>query len=164
MLMVLLFLAGAAQDADTPEFQRWSPFKLGSSAKYKSEIETNGVKTVLPLEITYTLLEADDKKVVVEELTLNLLAPKDSPKQEKARKRGYNAKSRKKDSVEKEGDEELEVGGKKLACHWTEMKTNAGSVKAWVSPEVPGGIVRLEVATTGMNGLQRLSLASWEKK
>src|SRR5262249_12674862 len=115
----LLFL-GVAQEADTPEFQRWSVVKVGSWAKYKSEIDTNGVKTALPIEILYTLLEADDKKVVVEELTTNLLVPKDSPKQEKARKRSYSAKSRKKDSVEKEGDEELEAGGKKLACHWTE--------------------------------------------
>jgi hypothetical protein len=163
MTAALLLLCGV-QDVDSPEFQRWSAVKVGSWAKYKSEIDTNGVKTVLPIEITYTLVEADDKKVVVEELTLNTLVPKDSPKQEKARKRSYTAKSRKKDIPEKEGDEELEAGGKKLACHWTEIRTNSGSVKSWISAEVPGGVVRLEVGTPGLNGLQRLNLLSWEKK
>src|SRR6185295_9625003 len=156
IMTTLLFLS-CAQDADSPEFQRWSAVKVGSWAKFKSEIENKGVKTVLPVEITYTLLEADEKKVVVEEVTMNLLAPKDSPKQEKARKKTYNAKISKKDAVDKEGDEELEVGGKKLACHWTETKTNAGSIKAWVCPEVPGGIVRLEVGLPGLTSLQRLN-------
>ena len=165
----LLWITAAAllglQDAENPEYQRWASFKPGSWAKYKSEIETNGNKMVLPIEMVSTLMEIDEKKVLVEELTVNTMLPKDSPKQEKARKRTYQAKTKKKEAADKEGDEEIDVGGKKLACHWTEVKpAGGGFLKVWINPDVPGGIVRMETAPPGLNGVQRLNLLAWEKK
>lgn len=150
------------QDAENPEYKRWASFKVGSWAKLKTEIENGGNKMALPVETTFTLLEVDDKQVVVEELTVNTLQPKDSPKQEKARKRTYKAAGKSKDGDLKEGDEELEVAGKKLACHWTEIKTAAGGGKFWVSPEVPG-VVKMEVVLPSKS-VQRLIAIAWEKK
>jgi hypothetical protein len=151
----------ALQDNENPEYKRWASFKVGSWVKMKSEIDNQGQKMELPVETTFTLLEVDDKKVVVEELTLNTLQPKDSPKQEKARKRTYPASRRQKDEV-KEGDEELEIAGKKMACHWIEIKASAASVKTWTSPDVPG-MVKMEIGLPNKS-IQRLTAAAWEKK
>jgi hypothetical protein len=162
-----LLLAAVAlltlQDAENPDYKRWASFKVGSWVKCKTEIENGGNKMALPVETTFTLLEVDDKQVVVEELTLNTLQPKDSPKQEKARKRTYKAiRGKGKEGEAKEGDEEIEVGGKKVACRWTEVQGVAGTVKTWVSPEVPG-VVRMDVGLASKS-IQRLVATAWEKK
>ncbi|HVE38898.1 MAG TPA: hypothetical protein VNM14_03355 [Planctomycetota bacterium] len=150
------------QDAENPDYKRWASFKVGSWVKFKTEIEANGNKMALPVETTMTLLELDEKQVVIEEMTVNTLQPKDSPKQEKAKKRTYKATRRQKDGDLKEGDEEIEVAGKKLACHWTEVTGVGGSVKTWVTPEVPG-FVRMDVGLPSKS-IQRLNAISWEKK
>jgi hypothetical protein len=164
MKMLLLAAVGllALQDAENPDYKRWATCKVGSWVKLKSEIEGNGNKMALPLETTMTLLELDDKQAVVEELTVNTMQPKDSPKQEKAKKRTYKATRKQKEGELKEGDEELEVAGKKLTCHWTEVTGASGSVKTWVSPEVPG-LVRMDVGLPSKS-IQRLTATSWEKK
>jgi len=161
-LLLAAALLLSVQDAENPEYKRWASFKVGSWVKCKSEIENGGNKMALPLETTYTLLEVNDKQVVVEELTLNTLQPKDSPKQEKSSKRTYPATRKTKEGAPKEGDEELEVAGKKIACHWTEVQGPSGSAKTWISPEVPG-IVKMEVGLPS-KGLQRLIAVAWEKK
>ena len=61
----------APQDTENPEYKRWASFKVGSWVKCKTEIDNGGNKMALPVETTFTLLEVDDKQVVVEELTLN---------------------------------------------------------------------------------------------
>lgn len=164
--MKLLLLAAAAllglQDAENPEYKRWASFKVGSWVKCRTEIDNGGNKMALPVETTFTLLEVDDKQVVVEEVTVNTLQPKDSPKQEKAKKRTYKAARKAKEGDLKEGDEEIEVAGKKLACHWTEVATAAGTVKTWISPEVPG-VARMDVALPSKS-IQRLTAVAWEKK
>jgi len=150
------------QDAENPDYKRWASFKVGSWVKLKSEIENGGNKMVLPTETTMTLVELDEKQAVVEELTVNTLKPKDDPKQEKAKKRTYKATRKSKDGEVKEGDEELEIAGKKFSCHWTEVTSAAGAMKTWVSPEVPG-VVKIEV-TLASKSIQRLTATAWEKK
>ena len=163
--MKYLLLTAAAvlalQDNENPEYKRWASFKGGSWVKMKSGIENGGQKMELPVETTFTLLEVDDKKVVVEEQTVNTLQPKDSPKQEKAKKRTYQATRKQKDDV-KEGDEEIEVAGKKIACHWIEVSSSAGSSKTWTSPDVPG-MVKLELVLPS-KAIHRLTATAWEKK
>jgi hypothetical protein len=162
MILMAALLLSATQDIDNPDYTRWAKFKVGSWVRMKSEIENGGNKMVLPTETTYTLLEIDDKQVIVEELTLNTLQPKDSPKQEKARKRTYLATPGKKDASQMEGDEEIEIAGKKLACHWTELKGVAGAIKTWVHPDVPG-MLRIDVGLPSKS-IQRLTATAWEKK
>jgi hypothetical protein len=160
LLAAVAFLA--LQQVENPEYKRWASFKVGSWTKCKSEIENAGNKMALPIETTFTLLEVDDKQVVVEELTRNTLQPKDSPKQEKASKKTYKATRGKSKDEAKEGDEEIEVAGKKLACHWTEYSGDAGTAKTWTSPEVPG-VVKMEI-TLPSKSIQRLIAIAWEKK
>ena len=162
MMKALIAIAAvlALQDGENPDYKRWASFKVGSCVKMRSEIVTEGNRMELPVETTFTLLEVDDKRVVVEEQTVNTLQPKDSPKQEKAKKRTYQATRKQKDEV-KEGDEEIEVAGKKIACHWIEVKSSAATAKTWTSSDVPG-MVRLEIKLP--NGIQRLTATGWEKK
>ncbi len=162
MLLIAALLLSATQDVENPEYARWARFKVGSRVTCKSEIDNGGNKMLLPTETTFTLLEVDDKQVVIEEVTVNTLQPKDSPKQEKAKKRTYKATRKQKEGETKEGDEEIDVAGKKLACHWTEVTGASGSVKTWVSSEVPGA-VKMEVVLVSKS-IQRLTATSWEKK
>jgi len=162
MLLLAALLLSATQDVENPEYARWAKFKAGSWVKCKTEIDNAGNKMLLPTETTFTLLEVDDKQVVIEEVTVNTLQPKDSPKQEKAKKRTYRATRKQKDGETKEGDEEVDVAGKKLACHWTEVAGGSGSVKTWLSPEVPG-VVKMEVVLISKS-VQRLTATAWEKK
>jgi hypothetical protein len=52
-----------------------------------------------------------------------------------------------------EGDEEIEVAGKKVKCRWVETTTEAGGnrivSRVWMSKEVPGGMAKMESKTTG---------------
>lgn len=160
IILLAALLCSATQEVDNPEYKHWAKFKVGSFVKMKSEIENGGNKMQLPLEVTFTLVELDDQKAVIEEVTVNTMQPKDSPKQEKSKKKTVKA-TRKGENV-KEGDEELEVGGKKLACHWTEISGGAGGYKVWTNPDVPGP-VKLEVGLPS-KGLQRLTATAWEKK
>ncbi len=164
ILLAVLLLA-AAQDPENPDYTRWASFKVGSWVKMKSEIEGNGTKIATPIEMTTTLIEIDEKQAVVEEVLVNTMLPKDSPKQEKARKRTYKATRKQKDAVATEGDEELEIGGKKLACHWTLLKAAAAGpagIKTWTTPDVPGRIVRMDIGNPA--GINRLTALEWEKK
>jgi hypothetical protein len=58
-----------------------------------------------------------------------------------------------------QGDEEIDVAGNKLKCRWTKMDyedkcatptipsmNDKWSTKIWSSPEIPGGVARLEIA------------------
>jgi len=164
-LLIAIGCLALQEDPENPDYKRWSASKVGSWVKYKTELVVGENKTPVPQEMTWTLIELDDKKAVVEEVLVSTLAP--TEKQEKPKKRTYKAKGAKKETIEKEGDEELEVAGKKLACHWTLVtppSTGGGSVKTWVSPEVPGGIARLELVFPGLGGMQRMTATGWEKK
>jgi len=164
MKALLLIAAGllALQDIDNPEYQRWAACKVGSWVKMKSEIEVAGNKIAVPNTMTVTLMELDEKQAVVEQVLTNEI---DSAASEKPKKRTYKAKLRKKESNEKEGDEEIEVAGKKMTCHWVEVTAAAGSSKTWTHPDVPGGTVRLEiVAGADKSRVTRLYATAWEKK
>jgi hypothetical protein len=164
--LAALLMEPALQDVDNPDYQRWASFKVGSWVKMKSEIEAGGNKMALPQELTHTLLELDDKKVVVEEVLVNTLLDKDSPKQEKSKKRSYKSTTSKKEAA-MEGDEEIEIAGKKMKCHWVELKSTTASSKTWSHPDVPGGTVRMELtmaSAAGKTSLTRLFATSWEKK
>lgn len=165
-LLALSCLLALQDEPENPDYKRWSASKVGSWVKYKTELVAGENKTLVPQEMTWTLIELDDKKAVVEEVLVNLVAPKDKA-QEKPRKRTYKAKGAKKETVEKEGDEELEIAGKKLACRWTLVtppSTAGGSLKTWTNSDVPGGVVRLEHLFPGLGGMQRLTATAWEKK
>jgi hypothetical protein len=164
MKMLLALLVLLAQDADDPAFKRWSGSKVGSWVKFKRETVNAEGKVVLDLkqEITQTLVEADDKKVVVE-MTLE-----GGAKAGKPRRDTYKAKTALPDKIDKEGDEEIEIAGKKLACHWIQghhFITGMTLAKVYLHPDAPGGVVRIDLIALGEGKAHTRQVAvGWEKK
>jgi hypothetical protein len=64
-----------------------------------------------------------------------------------------------------EGDEEIMIAGKKMACHWVALKpaaAGAAGLKTWSNADVPGNVVRMDMAMSV--GVNRLTAMEWEKK
>jgi hypothetical protein len=144
------------------EFGYWSTLKTGSWVKLKMEVDVQGVKIVV--EATHTLIETGADKVIVEQKTTVTAAGQAQP--EKVEKEEIlKDKEKEPIKIEKEGDEDVEVNGKKLACHWIEgTQKETTKIKLWLSKEIPGGVAKGEVSGGEIPGVMKISAAGWEKK
>jgi hypothetical protein len=158
-LLPLLF-----QAKDNLEYTFWSEHKTGSWVKIKMEMEAQGAKVVI--EAQHTLLELATDKAVVEQknkVTLNGAAQPDVT--EKAEIFKDKDKDKNPITVEKEGDEEIEVAGKKLKCHWVEgPQKDMTRAKLWLHKDIPGGIAKGEISGGELPGKMTLAATAWEKK
>ena len=157
---VVALLWAPSQAKEYHEFEYWSGHKVGSSVTFKIDMEAQGQKFLI--EITRTMLESGADKIVVESKTKLTLAGQEQPGNTE---KEDILKDKDKDpiKVEKEGDEEIEVAGKKMKCHWIEGTQKEGKVKFWVTKEVPGGVVKAEMSP--MAGLViKVEATGWEKK
>ena len=158
-LLPLLF-----QAKDNPEFSYWAEHKTGSWVKLKLEMEAQGAKILV--ETQHTLLEVGADKVVVEQknkVSVNGAAQPESSEKEEI----FKDKDKDKNplTVEKEGDEEIEVAGKKLKCHWVEgTQKDKTKAKFWLHKDIPGGIAKGEASGGELPGKMTMSATSWEKK
>jgi hypothetical protein len=157
MLTIALILTALFQETvDNPEYKGWSSFKPGSSVTYKftkNGAPQEGSQKVSLKSITETeaVLEAEilkDGAVVGKPFERNV------PAKVPAAAAGKLLKS---------GEEEIEVGGKKLTCMWKEMeRTLAGgktaTSKIWISSVIPGMAARIDIAGGVMTA------SEWEKK
>jgi len=162
LAIVAALLPLLLQAKDNPEFGYWSEHKTGSWVKLKLEVDAQGAKIVV--EAHHTLLEIGADKVVVEQknkVTANGQAQPESTEKEEI----FKDKDKNPVTVEKEGDEEIEVAGKKMKCHWIDGSQKDGTkVKFWLSKEIPGGIAKGEVSGGELPGPMKMSATSWEKK
>jgi len=159
----VMVLLGMAQDVDNPQFKYWSGCKAGSWVKMTMSMEAGGQK--IEGEMTYKLLELKDDVAVVEVTGKSKVGGQEVPvpaqKQEiKAKEPAYRVK------IEKEGDEEIMVAGKKLKCHWFEFipKGSEKKSKAWMSMDIPGGMAKGEMALPDPDQSMTLTAVEWEKK
>lgn len=151
--MIALALSFLLQAKESSEFDWWANHKVGSTVKLKMEAEANGVKILI--ESTHTLLEVSKEKALVEQKTTVSAAGQAQPEEVK-KEEILKGKDKNPIKIEKEGDEEIEVAGKKLKCHWIQGTQNEGTkIKFWLSKEVPGGEIP---------GALKISAVSWEKK
>jgi hypothetical protein len=169
-LAVSAMLALCIQDeVDNAEYKNWSSCGVGSWVTMKMETEAAGNKT--EMEQTHKLVEKTDAKCVVETSGKMVVAGNtmDLP----ANKRDIPAKIKKGDAKEgekpKEGDEEIEVGGKKVKCHWVESTSeNAGTkttAKVWTCDDIPGKVAKIVSKSEGAAASSMTMVASgWEKK
>jgi hypothetical protein len=163
VLAAVLVLLGIGQDVDNPQFKYWSGCKAGSWVKMTMNMETGGQK--IEGEMTYKLLELKDDVAIVEVTGKSKVGGQEYPipptKQEiKAKEPADKVK------IEKEGDEEIEVAGKKLKCHWFEF-TSKGSEKkskAWMSMDIPGGMAKGEMGLPSSDKPMTMAAVEWEKK
>ena len=156
-------LSLAVQDkSPNPEFDYWSGHKTGSWVKLKMELEAQGVKVLV--QTTHTLLEIGKDKAVVEQknkVTANgQEQPETTEKEEILRDKDKDPIK-----IEKEGDEEIEVAGKKLKCHWIEgTQKDKTKAKFWLHKDIPGGIAKGEASGGELPGKMTMTALSWEKK
>ena len=163
MKMLLAFLLLLAQEADDPAYKRWSGCKAGSWVKFKREtIAAEGKVVDMQQELTQTLVEADAQKVVVETIL------EGGGKPGKPVRSTYRVKTPLPDKIEKEGDEEIEVAGKKLACRWIQgnlFLTGRTLARIYLHPDAPGGVVRTDLIVFGEGKPHVRQVAvGWEKK
>ena len=136
--IVPALLALASQAQDPIRYSGWADFKVGSSVTFKRESEAGGVK--LLEETTQTLLELSTEQAVVEKKQKATVAGKAQSERivkltHRKDKEVYPIK------VDKEGDEEIAVGGQKLKCHWVEGSLDGTlKLKFWHTKEIPGGL------------------------
>ena len=149
------------QAKENPEFTWWATHKAGSWVKLKMEAEAQGVKVLI--ESTHTLLEVSKDKAVVEQKTKVTAAGQAQPEQTE-KEEILKDKAKNPIKIDKEGDEEIDVAGKKLKCHWVEgTQQDKTTVKFWISKEVPGGVARGEMRGDQV-GVMKIGAVSWEKK
>jgi hypothetical protein len=143
--------APASQPVD-PKYLAWMSFKAGSSVTTKTVQEKDG-KLDYTNERTETLKSMDDSKLALDFTSTNTKADGTKDPASKGtmtyNRIGGGGGERRPEIKYTEGDEEVDVGGKKIKTHWTqtEMSRPDGggmTMKAWNSPEMPGGLVRSE--------------------
>lgn len=169
-MLLAVSLAGA-ETVDNPEYKQWAKFKPGAWVKYKSETVFRDQKT--SKEMTTKLISVTSEKAVVETAMVMITGDQkmDMPGQSvdvpaKVEKKTEPATAEKPQT--KEGDETIEVAGKKLKCHWTEttMKTEGGGTavsKVWMWEEIPGSVARTESRSQmGDMGAQSTTMAVTE--
>jgi hypothetical protein len=171
--IALLAVSGAvvfAESIDSLEYKRWSGFKPESWVTHKVTSEVEGKKS--EMELTTKLLEVSPEKLVLETTETVGGKAKTLPKKEypaKIEKKEHPAKKGEKPPEKTEGEEEIEVAGKKMKCHWeclkAENKGETSEVKTWYTDEIPGKIARHELKLSGPKGFTKESVATkWEKK
>jgi hypothetical protein len=118
-------------------------------------------------EQVLTLAEADDEKVVLKQKSRVKKDGQDSPRPD--RNQEYRAKAPLEGvTIDKQGEEEIEVAGKKLKCHWFEFtqiargKTTKG--KCWMSGEIPGGTAKVEATQADNGPTLKIEVLDWERK
>jgi hypothetical protein len=168
----LVAVAYAKDMIDNPEYKYWSECKAGSWVTLKTVSDMGGNKS--ESEMTNKLLEISADKATVETTMTMMISGK--PMTMPANKRDIPAKVEKpeekgeaKGEKPKEGDEEVEVGGKKLKCHWIMSHTDSNGMvsdtKVWTSNEIPGHTAKMESKMSGsMSGTTTVEAVKWEKK
>lgn len=155
--LTLAFLTGtlAQETRENPEYRSWASQKPGAGATYREVTESDGAKA--EAEVTYTLTRIAPEAAVVE------IVSRAEGKKELARTREIPATIRGVAPAAKEGEEEIEIKGKKLACRFMEREEGDLVVKTWTCPEVPGGMVKREVRKSGDKSfLRTLELKDWK--
>jgi hypothetical protein len=135
----------AAEQIDDPAYVHWAKFKPGSVAKTTTESNLGGQK--MTIQMTTTLIEVVPEKITVEIKTEveagGTKLPSTTKKTAIAAKR---AKPAKEPQSVKEGTEDVTVGGKTYACHYSEEMHDTQRIKSWMSDEIPGGVVKFELS------------------
>ena len=166
MTFLAAILLHALQAKENPQFDAWKTLKPGSWVKLRVETIEDGEKT--PSDETETLLSAAADKIVVERKVVATLGGNPFTTTEKDE---HAAASDAILKVEKGAEEQIEAGGKKLACRIVFVTRkgvdSTGEIrhKLWMNADVPGGIVRSESVSVRQNRLVATSIAvGWEKK
>lgn len=149
-------LARADEQVSNPQFTSWTKFGVGSTVTLAGTVDAGQVK--VSLSTKRTLKEKADDHIVVEIVATTEIMGESHASQPKSRT--IPAKVESKD-LKEIGSEKVEAAGKTYDCkiyQWKDPSSNTdtGEVKVWVSDAVPGGVVKMDVATRRGNIVQVL--------
>ena len=161
----------AVQDelVDNPEYQGWAKQKAGAWVKFKM---TNDMGTMkVEGEMTTKLKEISAEKAVLEQvMAFEVMGQKNEQKMSRTApskvKKGQDSEGHKYE-ITGEGDEEIEVKGKKIKCHWVKMKVQSKQgesiLKTWRTEEVIGGSAKMEMSTEQPKMTMSMIAVDWKE-
>ena len=173
IVLTLLLIPAWAQDSqvDNPEYAQWAGFKPGSWVTFEQPCgkgallqETTKLLERTPEKAVFecTKVEAGFKYPLFQKVTPSRLAVRE-PSGAVARKpeggeiefQGPGGRMKSIWRKVAEGDEEIELAGKTLKCHWIKMEfrtesaiesvNDKSSTKTWYSKEIPGNVAKIEM-------------------
>lgn len=155
VLAVGAMVCYAEEMVDNAAYKMWTTFKPG--AMVKTEMSTVAGDMKSQVETTTTLKEITAEKVVLEMKTAMVMGgtKTEMPAQtmEIPAKVEKSKAAPKSDAEVKEGEEEIEVVGKKMKCKWMETKMKQGEMivtsKVWTTPAIPGSMAKMQSKTEG---------------
>jgi hypothetical protein len=148
-MLAAVVIGCLAQDVDNPAYQAWAKVKPGTAVTIKTETDSGASKSESVK--TYVLESIDDKGASLKVTGYVVMngAKIDVPEG----KETVAAKLKKEEPDPKvkieEGDEEVEIVGRKVKCHWTKRTGEKKTEKRWTTPEIPGGIAKEEKESGG---------------
>lgn len=168
-LAVLSLAAIQDEKVENPEYKAWASQKVGAWVKYKMVNDMGQMK--MEGETITKLKELTPEKAVIEQITTFEMG---GQKQENKTSRTIESKIAKgtdsegsKLEQQGEGDEELEIKGRKIKCHWVKNKVSgkrgAAVMTSWRTDEVVGGSAKMEIATEApMKMNMTLTAVDWK--
>lgn len=165
LTLAVTALLGMVQERENPAFKYWTEWKAGAWVKYKMDMDQGGQK--MEMETVIKLLEASAEKITIE--TSGKMKIGGQEIATPAQKTDVKPKDDKSPKIDKEGDEEIEVAGKKLKAHWIEFSQEAAGkkmqMKAWLCKEVPGGLVKTVTTLEGGDApMMKMAAVEWGDK
>lgn len=167
---VLLFASVGFADEETTEnelYKQWAKFKPGSYSVMKMTSDVAGTKT--ETIVRQTLKELTKEKAVVEYQSKTMMAGQEfempahteeiPATYKKAEVEAPEQEEQKEPDVKTtEGEEEIEVAGKKVKTKWVEsVSKQEGMViksKVWMCDDVPGQSVKTLTIMEGPEGMR----------
>jgi len=112
---------------DNPRYPSWSRGEPGSTVTFAISVDFGGPPS--PQELIVILKEIDSDKAALRAIDELEGKKKESVRVEKAKVKNEPPAIKR----VAEGDEEIEIGGKKYKCHWVETKSDDGATwdKTW---------------------------------
>jgi hypothetical protein len=163
-----------AKMVDNPQFHAWEKFGVDSSETMSGQIQTGQPQMpTIPMEINYKLAaKAADHLTLETTSTMTVMGQSHTTPAQKTE----IAPKVKDQNIQSLGSEKVEAAGRTFDCKVYEMEGKVtptspgpggaaqkpGKAKIWVSDEIPGGMVKMEV--TSPRGNLTLTLKSFEKK
>jgi len=138
LLALLILVLPLAQQRSSWEFNGWSGFKVGPWVRMKTEVDLGGDER--ESEFKGTLLELSEMQAVVEQ-TVAETPPK---------------------KWTSDGDEEVDLGTKRMKCHWKEFRQGTNELKMWFGSEIPEGVAKFLVKNSRTTMMMQVVV--WEKK
>ena len=149
---------------ENPFYLAWAKYKPGTTVEF--ELKTDAVGQQMTTHITQRLMEVSPEKVVVDvEARIDVPGIPNPPQPQKQTKtflpgvpksealRSLRPPGAVGDPIDA-GTETVHAAGKDIACTVTEFPghndTGEGKAKAWRSPQISGGMVKMESASPVM--------------